>query len=86
VTSEHGQNSQGNVIPEVPEQAGKILSQFAGYVGFKTIEMGLANGLLEALNSHPDDYLPTNWPLRPAQRRSTRESGQSQPTVRHSSN
>jgi ubiquinone/menaquinone biosynthesis C-methylase UbiE len=54
VTSEHGQNSQNNSTPEVPEQAGKILSQFAGYVGFKTIEMGLANGLLEALNAHSD--------------------------------
>lgn len=54
MTSEHGQNSQNNSTPEVPEQAGKIFSQFAGYVGFKTIEMGLANGLLEALNTHPD--------------------------------
>ncbi|MCI0882619.1 MAG: hypothetical protein J4O05_10960, partial [Chloroflexi bacterium] len=40
--------------PEVPEQAGKILAQFAGYVGFKTIEMGLNNGLFEALRQHPD--------------------------------
>ena len=38
---------------EVPEQAGKILSQFAGYVGFKTIEIGLNNGLFEALRQHP---------------------------------
>ena len=40
--------------PDVPEQAGKILAQFAGYVGFKTIEMGLNNGLFEALRQHPD--------------------------------
>ena len=42
------------VQPEVPEQAGKILASFAGYVGFKTIEMGLANGLFEALRQNPD--------------------------------
>ena len=41
--------------PDVPEQSGKILALFAGYVGFKTIEMGMQNGLLEALNHHPDD-------------------------------
>ena len=40
--------------PEVPEQAGKILGHYAGYVGFKTIEMGLDNGLFEALNQHPE--------------------------------
>ena len=44
--------------PEVPEQAGKILAQFAGYVGFKTIEMGLNNGLFEALLQHPDGLAP----------------------------
>ena len=42
------------ITPEVPEQAGKLLAQFAGYVGFKTIEMGLNNGLFEALRQHPD--------------------------------
>lgn len=41
-------------VPEVPVQAGKILTQFAGYVGFKTIEMGLSNGLLAALAEHPE--------------------------------
>ena len=40
--------------PEVPEQAAKILANFAGYVGFKTMEMGLNNGLFEALRQHPD--------------------------------
>jgi len=50
VVTEHGTNSS---TPEVPEQAGKILAQFAGYVGFKTIEMGLASGLFAALNDNP---------------------------------
>jgi ubiquinone/menaquinone biosynthesis C-methylase UbiE len=55
VVTEHGANSPTTATePEVPEQAGKILGQFAGYVGFKTIEMGLSNGLLAALNSHRD--------------------------------
>ena len=50
MVTEHGTNSS---TPEVPEQAGKILAQFAGYVGFKTIEMGLASGLFAALNDNP---------------------------------
>ena len=51
MVTEHGTNSSR---PEVPEQAGKLLAQFDGYVGFKTIEIGLANGLLAALNDNPN--------------------------------
>ena len=51
MVTEHGANSS---TPEVPEQAGKLLAQFAGYVGFKTIEIGLTNGLLAALNDNPN--------------------------------
>jgi ubiquinone/menaquinone biosynthesis C-methylase UbiE len=54
VVTEHGANSEQPTGPEVPEQAGKLLAHFAGYVGFKTIEMGLDNGLLAALNDHPE--------------------------------
>ena len=53
MVTDHGANSPTDSGPEVPEQAGKLLAQFAGYIGFKTIEMGLTNGLLAALNSHP---------------------------------
>lgn len=49
-----GTGSTTSTRPEIQEQAGKILAQFAGYVGFKTIEMGLKNGLLETLRQHPD--------------------------------
>ena len=54
MTTPDGSQTSQPAGPEVPEQAGKILSQFAGYVGFKTIEMGLNNGLFEALRQHPD--------------------------------
>ena len=40
--------------PEVQQQAGKLITQFAGYVGFKTIKMGLDNGLLQALAENPE--------------------------------
>jgi hypothetical protein len=53
VTTSNGAQISQPTGPEVPEQAGKILSQFAGYVGFKTIEIGLNNGLFEALRQHP---------------------------------
>lgn len=39
---------------EVQQQAGKLIAQFAGYVGFKTIEMGLKNGLLSTLAENPN--------------------------------
>ena len=53
MTTSNGAQIPQPAGPEVPEQAGKILSQFAGYVGFKTIEIGLNNGLFEALRQHP---------------------------------
>ena len=37
------------VQQEVQQQAGKLLTQFAGYVGFKAIEIGLDHGLFSAL-------------------------------------
>lgn len=40
--------------PDVQQQAGKLITQFAGYVGFKTIKMGLDNGLLQALAANPE--------------------------------
>ena len=39
---------------EVQQQAGKIITQVAGYVGVKAIEMGLKLGMLEELAKHPD--------------------------------
>ncbi|MCH7811491.1 MAG: class I SAM-dependent methyltransferase [Chloroflexi bacterium] len=41
--------------PEVvQQQAGKVLSHVAGYVGARTIDIGLRHGLLEETNRHPD--------------------------------
>jgi len=43
-----------NVQQEVQQQAGKLINHFAGCVGFKTIEIGLKNGLLSALADQPE--------------------------------
>lgn len=40
--------------PSIKDQAGKVLGQIAGYVGSRTIEIGLAHGLVASLASHPD--------------------------------
>jgi ubiquinone/menaquinone biosynthesis C-methylase UbiE len=40
--------------PTIKEQAGKVLAQVAGYVGGRTIEIGLRHGLVETLAAHPD--------------------------------
>ena len=37
----------------IQQQAGKLLSQVAGYVGVRTIDIGLRFGLLEELAKHP---------------------------------
>ena len=39
---------------EVQQQAGKILSQVAGYVGVRTMEIGLRLGLFEEIAKHAD--------------------------------
>ncbi len=38
---------------EIQQQAGKILSQVAGYAGVKTMEIGLRFGLFEEIAKHP---------------------------------
>ena len=48
-TDSSGAAQAQSVQDEVRQQAGKLLTQFAGYVGFETINMGLKNGLLAAL-------------------------------------
>lgn len=40
-------------VPTIKDQAGKILAHVAGYVGGRTIEIGLAHGLIETLARHP---------------------------------
>ena len=47
------QLAQQHVQQEVQQQAGKLLSQIAGYVGVRTIDIGLSSGLLEAVASYP---------------------------------
>ncbi|MCI0856481.1 MAG: methyltransferase domain-containing protein [Chloroflexi bacterium] len=39
---------------EVQQQAGKIITHVAGYVGVKAIDMGLRLGMLDELAKHPD--------------------------------
>ena len=38
---------------EIQQQAGKILSQVAGYAAVKTLEIGLKSGLIEEIARHP---------------------------------
>ena len=47
-----------NVQQEVQQQAGKLLGHFAGYVGLKTIQIGLANGLFATLAENPGGMTP----------------------------
>jgi SAM-dependent methyltransferase len=47
------QIAQQQVQHEVRQQAGRLLAQLAGYVGVRTIEIGLRSGLLEAVASYP---------------------------------
>lgn len=39
--------------PEMPQQAGKLITHIAGHVAFKTITIGQDNGLFTALDSNP---------------------------------
>ncbi len=39
---------------EIQAQAGKVLTQIAGYVGMRTILIGLRSGLLAEISKHPD--------------------------------
>jgi SAM-dependent methyltransferase len=45
---------QASTEPEIPQQAGKLLTQIAGYVGVRTIVIGLRLGLLEEIGKHED--------------------------------
>ena len=38
----------------IQQQAGKLLSQVAGYVGVRTMNIGLRLGLLEGISKHPE--------------------------------
>jgi SAM-dependent methyltransferase len=44
--------------PEVQQQAGKVLSQVAGYVGVRTIDIGLRRGILAEIGKHPEGITP----------------------------
>ena len=37
---------------DMKQQAGKVLGHVAGYVGLRTIEIGLTHGLFEAMGKH----------------------------------
>lgn len=39
---------------DIKEQAGKLLNHVAGFVGMRTIEMGLSHGLFAELAKHPE--------------------------------
>jgi SAM-dependent methyltransferase len=51
---EASEMTQEAVQAEVQQQAGKLLTQVAGLVGTRTIEMGLRHGLIAAAAKHPE--------------------------------
>lgn len=51
--TEAGQPAE-DVQQAMQQQAGKLLSQVAGYVGVRTMEIGLRLGLLEEIAKHPE--------------------------------
>lgn len=46
-------NQEIQTSQEIQQQAGKLLSQVAGYVGVKTMDIGLRFGLFEEIAKHP---------------------------------
>ena len=46
--------AQETAQPELPQQAGKLLTQVAGYLGTQAMAIGLRFGLFEELAKHPD--------------------------------
>ncbi|HUP15079.1 MAG TPA: class I SAM-dependent methyltransferase [Acidimicrobiia bacterium] len=40
--------------PSLKDQAGKVLAHIAGYVGGRTVEIGLTHGLIASLANHPE--------------------------------
>jgi len=48
----------------IQQQAGKLLSQVAGYVGLRTIDIGLRFGLLDEIARHPEGIRPKHSPQR----------------------
>lgn len=47
-----------DTVVSLPEQAAKVLSQIAGYVGFQTIRIGVEHGLIEALADRSQALTP----------------------------
>jgi SAM-dependent methyltransferase len=39
---------------EIQQQAGKVMAQVAGYIGVRTIDIGLRRGILAEIGKHPD--------------------------------
>lgn len=54
MTTEVKTESVQTTQQEVQQQAGKLVGHFAGFVGFKTIEIGQKSGLLATLANNPE--------------------------------
>jgi len=46
--------------PTAKEQAGKLVGQIAGYIGYRTVKIGLEHGLYEAIAQHADGVAPAD--------------------------
>lgn len=46
--------------PTVKDQAGKLIAHIGGYIGYRTIKIGLDHGIFEAIARHPDGISPAD--------------------------
>ena len=58
MTTSTMQTTDAPVVPDVKQQAGMLLQQVAGYVGTRTIQLGLRAGLVDALAAADQGLTP----------------------------
>ena len=49
---------------DVQQRLGILLGQAAGYVGFRTVEIGLRYAIFDRLRTHPDPLRSSRAPAR----------------------
>lgn len=52
-------SSEAPAQSTLKEQAGKLVGQIAGYIGYRTIKIGLEHGIYEAIGRHAESVTPT---------------------------
>ena len=54
----HAASTPQEIQQAIQQQAGKLLTQVAGYVGVRTMDIGLRFGLFEEISKHPQGITP----------------------------